>query len=562
MSNLDPALSVLHRRLDALIDALASVPRLAPDAADLPPELIRAAIMAHATLDYSAVSTPQVSTVLPGTPAADALWATFSADIASISAQLLSSQWGALTKFSSPTVTLVTSPEFWADLPPAKRQPADVVAALAPLMPTLGLRLRHGSIRLNPPSTTYKSTQVQEIARWARVAMFDTVSRFASTKNLEEVPDGLESGFATLRTNVFRERELLAALMDWQRYGPKSLAQPPSPPDQAASLKGMLDKARSNKDDSGSLAAFQGFPVLGRRATMAKASRSWGAELEVTDAGHVYSLGADMKSPGQRLVAKSLDVPKGWAAVRDGSLRNMIGDGKWYDPWEFVSPIISTTFDPGLKQLCDQVDGTVKYQRAGVHIHVNATDRDGNRLTRQQIDRLLFLYNSVSPLFDPILMRRTREFCKPYDLDEWVEGWRRRSYPEKAARYLPGDPRHGIRGVGPGSEDVVENVAQRMRLYKTGHADRDNIHRYRDVNVESLAKHGTIEFRALGAVYNYEHIVKWAWMCREMVNYAASPRPLPFLTGVTTLDEFLYRLRSVAVESLSLSRSERAALAS
>jgi hypothetical protein len=42
--------------------------------------------------------------------------------------------------------------------------------------------------------------------------------------------------------------------------------------------------------------------------------------------------------------------------------------------------------------------------------------------------------------------------------------------------------------------------------------------RYQDVNVHAIYKHGTVEFRSMGPYYNYDHLVRWAWFCRELVN--------------------------------------------
>jgi hypothetical protein len=44
--------------------------------------------------------------------------------------------------------------------------------------------------------------------------------------------------------------------------------------------------------------------------------------------------------------------------------------------------------------------------------------------------------------------------------------------------------------------------------------------RYTTLNLCSLEEHGTIEFRAMGPVYEYEYLIRWASFCREMVNTA------------------------------------------
>lgn len=44
--------------------------------------------------------------------------------------------------------------------------------------------------------------------------------------------------------------------------------------------------------------------------------------------------------------------------------------------------------------------------------------------------------------------------------------------------------------------------------------------RYQTVNICSLRSHGTIEFRAMGNVYDYETLVRWAHFLRELINMA------------------------------------------
>lgn len=349
--------------------------------------------------------------------------------------------------------------------------------------------------------------------------------------------------------------ELNTALANEKASTAQLLGPPSSTTSSVLRLSEAVAASQRDKDAVGARAAFDAFPILGRRALQARSSRTWGVELEVVDAGNVHAV--DFQAPqhkGKLLVQKSLDVPQGWAAVRDGSLRNMVGDGKFYDPWEFVSPVFTRTFDPGLQHLCDQIKSTVAYARAGVHVHVGAVDRDGVPLQTMHINRLFTLYYANAPLFVPILERKTDEFCKPFDFAEWAEGWYPRGTPRKPRRPLsPRDPRFARRRA-PLLPDAVAQAKARVARYKS--QPDDNTHRYRDVNVESLVKHGTIEFRGLGAVYDYEHIVKWAWMCREMVNLAASNIPLAPFVNAPTLDAFMFLLRDHARESLGVAKRD------
>lgn len=51
-------------------------------------------------------------------------------------------------------------------------------------------------------------------------------------------------------------------------------------------------------------------------------------------------------------------------------------------------------------------------------------------------------------------------------------------------------------------------------------ANTDKGDRYVTLNLQSLNRHGTVEFRAMGPVYDYDYLVRWAMFCREMVNIA------------------------------------------
>lgn len=171
-------------------------------------------------------------------------------------------------------------------------------------------------------------------------------------------------------------------------------------------------------------------------------------------------------------------------------------------------------------------------------------------MTSEHVSRLLEAYSLISPLLFPVIRRRTAEFCQPMDYTEWAEGWYRfpNSVPKKPHRLKL------TRKIAKTINDPRKNVEQRMAKYKRTHSGSptaDNWGRYREVNIEALSKHGTIEFRSMGAIYNYEYLTRWAWMCRELTNYAQSTKPIkPFYT-MKTLEEVLNFLELHAVEKLS-----------
>lgn len=311
-------------------------------------------------------------------------------------------------------------------------------------------------------------------------------------------------------------------------------------------LQARLDKARLHLDASTSLEQFKALRMVGARAKTSKTNRTWGIELEIIDAGAI-----------------AFDAAGGWQRIRDGSLRSQIGDARTYDPWEFVSPILDQTYSDGLWMICDQAQHTVKYHKAGVHVHVGTTTRKrkqydpitkrtkvvgGERMTTHQVSRLIELYATVSPLLDPIIARtKTREFCVPTRVDQWAEGWY-----ETPASKKP----HRVRPLRERKDDAIQNARFWAQITKGPNHDQEptNWKRHQELNLQSLNKYGTIEFRSMGAVYDYEYLTRWAWLCRAMVDYAQSDAPMSAVYQLTDFNSLAYLLNRYSGEPLNLGR--------
>jgi hypothetical protein len=211
-------------------------------------------------------------------------------------------------------------------------------------------------------------------------------------------------------------------------------------------------------------------------------SRTWGIEIETVRGGYCTR-------------------PPGWEETTDGSLTDS-GSCDCYDNdedcncdneaegKEFVSPILNSFNSSGLLTLCDEISNA-GYKREsdttpGIHVHVGAGD-----LSVTDIARLMVAYSAVSRLIEPLYHREVRNYCKD-TTNENLRWWLSKS-------------RDYIRNFGsvPAPRDICHDQP----------ADR-----YYDVNLYSLAKHGTVEFRAMGPYYSYDHLVRWAWFVREMVN--------------------------------------------
>lgn len=257
-----------------------------------------------------------------------------------------------------------------------------------------------------------------------------------------------------------------------------------------------------------------------------ESSRTWGIEVETVRADLVRR-------------------PAGWESKYDGSLESVGADdscdcdcGDCYDGYhddcgssddgcmEFVSPVLRSFNSNGLRDLCGPLENVYTNSSPGIHVHVGA-----DNLSVFDIARLLRAYSIVSPFINGIDHRETRSYCKETSSDN-VAYWL--SLVRKAQRGVlvhPYDERHQV-----SPSDVV--------ALTQGQPDD----RYRDVNLQALSAHGTIEFRTMGPIYNYEHLVRWAWFCREMVNVSQLDLPVSVWTSVRSMADVIGILRQYGSE--------------
>ncbi len=234
------------------------------------------------------------------------------------------------------------------------------------------------------------------------------------------------------------------------------------------------------------------------KASGTESSRTWGIEIETVRANQTSR-------------------PGGWESKYDGSLPDGEADCSCdcsscedndhcddsdyscyesgevsYSSREFVSPILRSFNSDGLRRICNDL-GTDEDEDAapGIHVHVGAND-----LSVFDITRLLVAYSAIERFIEPLLHRKERSYCKPTSaaqLQWWlasVRNWQR---------------------MNPNAVPTPTDI-----LYNRNDSTPDG--RYVDVNIQALTQHGTIEFRAMGAWYDYNHLVRWAWFAREMVN--------------------------------------------
>lgn len=145
---------------------------------------------------------------------------------------------------------------------------------------------------------------------------------------------------------------------------------------------------------------------------------------------------------------------------------------------EWNSPILSSFHSRGLKHLCDSLAGRYFNNSAGVHVHVEAAD-----MTPDQAVKLSMIYSALEPLWESEYHREVRNYCAPVDA------------PELMTRM----------------DEAKKLKGKKATQMRTGR-------RYYTVNLAALNTHGTIEFRAMGPIYDYKKLIRWAHFCREMVN--------------------------------------------
>lgn len=271
----------------------------------------------------------------------------------------------------------------------------------------------------------------------------------------------------------------------------------------------LKESIRSRVDDAEVFAAFESVPI---NPAGSKASRTWGIEVETVQ-------------------ANLTERPRGWDQRHDGSLEALGGDSACaYDYCEcgcddcedgshdycysaedggcaeFVSPILHHFNSDGLRQLCSDIGDAECNTTPGIHVHVGADD-----LTPFDVARLVRIYSLISPFLIPYTKREVFGYCKDISTDN-VAHWLSIS-----------------RDLSRGSKDI--SVPQGVTMQPDD--------RYRDLNLQAVHAHGTIEFRAMGPVYDYKHLVRWAWLCRELTNISKLDLPDSMWRNVKSMSDIL-----------------------
>ena len=304
--------------------------------------------------------------------------------------------------------------------------------------------------------------------------------------------------------------------------------------DTSASFEVFMDRRQKAMRALSTKKSIENLPII-EPADM-ETPRTWGIEIEAAGARNVEAPASD------------------WERKGDGSLRSAYGNGdrdplscpyhnhdedsddpdevedcEWLneedwesndDGWggggdtaEFVSPILNTAGSPELKSLLAELANEPQNDSAGVHVHVDAAD-----LTPRNIGGLVFAYSVIEPIIEKAYFRTRRNYCKERPAPDVLQVIKSSKTP----------------GIRKSYRDGSDSTGGTMYYGE----------RYSSVNLNALEAHGTVEFRAMGPVYRYDHLIKWALFVREMVSIARLNLPPKVWTSVKNwndLEKLLYK---------------------
>lgn len=170
---------------------------------------------------------------------------------------------------------------------------------------------------------------------------------------------------------------------------------------------------------------------------------------------------------------------------------------------EWNSPPLRSFHSRGLEYLCSELEDRPSNDSPGIHVHVAADD-----LTPEQAAKVVLIYTALEPLFQDLYNRASRSYCEAID------------------------SRGVIDRIKKLKEHQKKNGSKSVRSAQAGD-------RYVTVNLQALRSHGTIEFRAMGPTYNYDHLIKWAYLLREIINLAKSNAPQKSWASVKTFKDLI-----------------------
>lgn len=375
--------------------------------------------------------------------------------------------------------------------------PVNARRELADMLPEWATVDRRGAITIKPTKSAGRFTDARKrlALSWGQIAPGMTLG---DVQRLEfEIKN-----FASDKMN--RYRSLLADMNAVDTSGPKQKLSAEQRADRYAAFLKNRKLTKAVNDDILTL------PIAPQGRNV-EASRTWGIEIE-----HVDCAG--------------IPTPNKWDSRYDGSLNAIYrddyddedDDGREGQAREFVSPVLNKVHSSKMKTLLDALETRRTNSTPGIHVHVGAGD-----LTLQEQAKLVRNYAIIEPLISGMYARETREYC---------------------AEFRPGDIMEAVLSTGRNGTRYFEEKV-RVKGKHERYARYLNSNRYVSLNLHAMERHGTVEFRAMGPVYNYEKLIRWARFCREFVNLATKDIPQKTWESLRSWDDLVKLIQNYGSEA-------------
>lgn len=211
-----------------------------------------------------------------------------------------------------------------------------------------------------------------------------------------------------------------------------------------------------------------------------------------------------------------------WTVKSDGS----IGYG-----WEIVSPILSASdWEASLRAACDAIASlgdAYAGERCGLHVHLAGFERFEFHAVRNVARRYVNFEDTLDRLQPSARRGSANQYCKSNG---------------------------AIFGADP-----IEQTQRAWKAIERCHSRRDLIRlfnprddRYRKLNLTSLTRHGTVEFRHHAGTIDFNEIFHWVRFLHYFTNTALEQQRLakrPATTPESPADRLRKMLRNVPADT-------------
>jgi hypothetical protein len=235
--------------------------------------------------------------------------------------------------------------------------------------------------------------------------------------------------------------------------------------------------------------------------TATTATRKFGIEIEAYGVA-MGDVATALRAAGiaAQVETYNHNVSTGWKLVTDGSLAGLDR------AFELVSPVLEGA--EGVAQVAKVGEvlkalGAKVNKQCGLHVHV-----DARTLNVKQVGNVVKMFAKYEANFDALMpaSRRDNRFCKSV--------------------------------LVRGNIDSTFDAVDRATTIDTLRREVNQYDRYRKLNLESLVRHGTIEFRQHAGTVEGEKMVEWVKLVTAFVTDAANAKAIR-KTGAGNMDNLI-----------------------